>query len=41
MRNKRVKVSPRKSRKLFSKTARSVHKRNVPSRAPMRGGRRL
>jgi hypothetical protein len=37
---RRGKISPRKSRKLFSKTAARTHKRNVVS-GPMRGGIRL
>jgi hypothetical protein len=37
---RRSRVSKRKSRKLFSRTARSVHPRNIAS-APMRGGIRM
>jgi len=37
---KRSKLSGRHSRKLFTKTARRVHGRNVHS-SPMRGGIRL
>lgn len=37
---KRKRLSRRHSRKLFSKTARRVHKRNVHSH-PMRGGIRF
>lgn len=31
----------KKSNKLFKKTASKVHKKNAPSRSPMRGGIRL
>lgn len=38
--SKRRKMSKRKSKKLFSKTARKVHMKNVGAQ-PMRGGIRL
>lgn len=38
--SKRNRVSKRYSRRLFSKTAKRVHKRNLASH-PMRGGIRL
>lgn len=40
---KRVKLSKKKSKKIFTKTAKAVHKKNVPPArtAPMRGGIRL
>lgn len=41
MRGKRKKLSSKASRKLFKKTSRAIHKRNLPSRKPMRGGRRM
>lgn len=37
---KRKRIGRRKSKKMFSKTARRVHKRNLP-RNPMRGGHRM
>lgn len=37
---KRKKISPRKSKRLFSKTASKTHKKNIPT-SPMRGGIRL
>jgi len=38
---KRHKLSPRKSKKMFSKRADLTHKKNMPKRQPMRGGIRL
>lgn len=40
---KRFKVPPRKSKKMFSKTADRTHRRNLPAprKVPMRGGIRL
>lgn len=40
MRRKRQKLSKKRSKKLFTKTARRVHKRNTPG-VTMRGGIRL
>ena len=37
---KRYKLHKRSSRKLFTKTAKKVHKRNIPARS-LRGGIRL
>lgn len=37
---KRQKMTRQKSKKVFKKTAKAVHKRNLPS-SPMRGGIRL
>lgn len=38
---RRHKMSRGSSKKLFSRTASKTHKRNVPSRLPMRGGIRM
>jgi len=38
--NKRSKIDPKDSKKLFTKTASKTHKKNVAG-APMRGGIRL
>lgn len=38
---KRHKISSRKSKRMFSKTGGMTHKKNMPSRIPMRGGIRL
>lgn len=38
---KRHKLSRKGSRRLFSKTAMKVHKKNLPRGGPMRGGIRL
>lgn len=38
---KRMKLSRRKSRKMFSRSASRTHKRNLVSARPMRGGIRL
>lgn len=38
---RRHKMGKRHSRKLFSRTASRTHKRNMPTRLPMRGGIRL
>lgn len=39
---RRAKVPKKQSKKLFSRTARSVHPKNaLPNRNPMRGGIRL
>lgn len=38
---KRHKMSKRSSKKLFSRTASHTHKKNVPTRIPMRGGIRM
>lgn len=38
---RRSKMSSGKSKRLFSKTGGHTHKKNVPSRVPMRGGIRL
>jgi hypothetical protein len=38
---KRHKMSSGKSKRLFTRTAKGTHKKNVPTRAPMRGGIRL
>lgn len=38
---KRHKLSKGHSKKLFSRTASRTHKRNVPTRIPMRGGIRM
>lgn len=38
---KRHKMSSGKSKRLFSRTASKTHKRNMPTRIPMRGGIRL
>lgn len=38
---KRRRMNRKKSKKLFSRTARKVHKKNLPKRNPMRGGIRL
>lgn len=35
------KVPQKKSNSLFKKTSTRVHKKNAPSRSPMRGGIRL
>lgn len=39
--SKRGRIAPRKSKRMFTKHASKVHKRNVPKRIPMRGGIRL
>lgn len=38
---RRRKMSGKKSRKVFSRTAKRSHKKNAPKRMPMRGGIRL
>lgn len=40
---KRHKIAPRKSKKMFSRTAGHTHKKNVsgPRKMPMRGGIRM
>ena len=38
---KRHKISKGKSKRMFSKSGSMTHKKNVPSRIPMRGGIRL
>lgn len=38
---RRHKMSRHHSKKLFSRTASRTHKKNVPSRIPMRGGIRM
>lgn len=40
---KRFKVAPRKSKRVFSKTASKTHKKNMPMprKVPMRGGIRM
>jgi hypothetical protein len=41
MGKKRHKLSPRKSKKIFSRTALKTNKKNVLQARPMRGGIRL
>lgn len=41
MRGKRKPMTKRHSGKLFRRTASMTHKKNMPRRAPMRGGIRL
>lgn len=41
MRRRRMKMSRRRDKKVFKKTARKVHKRNLVRRRSMRGGTRL
>lgn len=38
---KRMKMSRKKSRRLFKRTAQKVHKKNMPRKVVMRGGIRL
>lgn len=38
---KRQKIAPAKSKKSFKHSASLTHKKNMPSRVPMRGGIRL
>lgn len=38
---KRHKIGKGRSKRMFSKSASMTHKKNVPSRIPMRGGIRL
>lgn len=40
---KRSKISPRKSKRMFSKTASKTHRKNMPMprKVPMRGGIRM
>lgn len=38
---KRSKISPSKSKSSFKSSASMTHKKNMPSRIPMRGGIRL
>lgn len=38
---KRHKMSSHKSKRLFSRTGGMTHRKNMPSRVPMRGGIRL
>lgn len=39
--SKRGKIAPKRSKRMFTKHASRVHKRNTPKRVPMRGGIRL